>query len=52
MEIFDIIWTLLQIGIVIGLVIVAIFAFIRVGWELGKYLVPILLLLYIIFNWV
>ena len=52
MEIFDSIWTLLQIGFVVGLIIVAIIAFIRVGWELGKYLVPILLILYIISNWV
>ena len=51
-EVFDYIWVLLSIGITIGIVLLAVFAFVRIGWKLAKYLVPILLVLYIIANWV
>ena len=52
MEIFDYIWWLLALGVTIGLVITVVIAFIRVGWVLAKYVVPVLLVLYIILNWV
>ena len=52
MEVFDYIWWLLSIGITIGLVIVMVMAFARIGWTLAKWLVPVGLLLYIIANWV
>tara|TARA_B100001939_G_scaffold260896_1_gene227904 strand:+ start:455 stop:613 length:159 start_codon:yes stop_codon:yes gene_type:complete len=52
MEIFDFIWVLLSIGITIGIVIIAVTAFIRVGWVLAKWLAPLLLIIYIIANWV
>ncbi len=51
MEVFDYIWYLLALGISIGLVFVMISAFIRFGWVLAKYLVPVGLVLYIIINW-
>lgn len=51
-EIFNTIWYLLALGITIGLVLLAITAFIRMGWVLAKYLVPVLLVLYIFANWV
>ena len=52
MEVFDWIWILLSLGITIGLVIVMVMAFIRIGWVLAKWLVPIGLVLYRIANWV
>jgi len=52
MEVFDAIWILISIGITIGLVVVMVMAFIRMGWILAKWLVPIGLVLYIIANWV
>ena len=51
-EIFNTIWYLLALGITIGLVLLAITAFVRMGWVLAKYLVPVLLVLYIFANWV